>query len=212
MSFRTAGVFKVASSDVAQPLFGSWVTAVSPATGFAQPSGAPLVLTLGTAQNSGNDASQIFTKGEEAWLVDPSNSNAGGLHGESVRIASISGNTVTLGPKTTTVSTGQSYPFTEQPHVAGALGTGSYLIPKQLANSFTVQYESGTGPYLYIGNRQLMTGALYRIYELAAVAANAQPNFYTAPVNSPGNSYDISELYVYGFTAGDLYTVSLNID
>lgn len=212
MAFRTAGLFAIKTTNVAQPLFGSWVTAVSPAAGFAKAASAPLVLTLGTAQSAGNDASQIFTAGEEAWLVDPSGSNPGGVNGEAVRIASILNNTVTLGPKTTTVSSGLAYPFTENPHVAGVVGTGSYLIPKQMLNNFLVQYEdASTGPFLYLGNRQGMTAILYRFYKMAAVASGIQPYFFTASMTSPGNPYDLSEVYVYG-TAGDLYNVSLNVD
>src|SRR5208337_994440 len=159
MAYRTSGTFQISAGNTVQPLFGSWVTAVSPATGFVQASGVPLTLTLGTAQASGNDAAQIFMPGEPAWLVDPSGSKTGGVHGEEVRIASISANTVTLGPKTITTSKGYAYPFTENAHVAGALGTGSYLIPKQMINNFLVQYEDGaTGPFLFLGNSMLMTG------------------------------------------------------
>ena len=214
MAYRTSGVFKIAAANTAQPLFGSWVTAVSPATGFNQPATAPLTLTLGTAQNSGNDASQIFVQGEDAWLVDPSNSNPGGLNGETVKIAKISGNTVILGPKTLQPSTGQTAaPFTENAHKVGGIGVGSYIIPKQMLNNYLVQYEpGGTGPWLYLGNYQGMTGSLWRFYKLAITSAGVQPYFYNASMTSPGNPYDLSELYVYCANAGDQYNVSLNVD
>jgi len=211
MAFRTSGLFEIASSTVPQPMFGSWVTAVSPVNGFANPSGAPLTLTLGTAQSSGDDALQIFAPGEEAWLVDPSNTNAGGVHGEAVRIATISGNTVTLGPKTITTSNGITYPFTEYPHVAGVIGTGSYIIPKQMLNNYLIDLEDGaTGPFLYLGNKQGMTATLWRYYKLGIVASDVQPYFYDTSMTSAGNPFDLSELYVLG-TAGDLYSVSINI-
>lgn len=212
MAYRTSGKFTVASSTIPQPLFGSWVTAVSPATGFQQAASAPLVLTLGTAQAAGNDASQIFQQGEPAWLVDPSGSNKGGVHGETVTIAAISGNTLTLGPKTSQPANGQiAAPFTEYPHVAGVVGTGSWIIPKQLLNNFLVQYETGgTGSYLYLGNSMLMTATLWRFFEMAA-QASGQPSFYTASMTSPGNPYDLSELWVFG-TAGDSWTASINVD
>jgi hypothetical protein len=212
MAYRTAGTFAIKTSNTVQPLFGSWVTGVSPAGGFTGPSMAPLTLTLGTAQNAGNDAAQIFLPGEPAWLVDPSVSKFGGVHGEEVRIASISANTLVLGPKTLTNSRGQTALFTENAHATGALGTGSYLIPKQMVNNFLVQYEDGgTGPFLYLGNTMLMTGVLYRFYKLATAGTNTQPGCYDASMTSPGNPYDLSELWVYCANATDKYNVSLNI-
>jgi len=213
MAFRTSGIFKIAATNTPQPLFGSWVTAVSPANGLNSSAGAPLVLTLGTAQNSGNDASQIFNPGEDAWLVDPSLTNKGGVNGEAVHIAAVSGNTVTLGPKTLSPTYGHSVrPFTENPHVAGALGTGSFIIPKQLLNNFLVDLEDGgTGTFLYLGNSMLMTSVLWRFYKLAKVASGTQPQFYTAGMFSMGNSFDISELWVVG-TSGDQYCVSINVN
>jgi hypothetical protein len=212
MAFRTSGVFKIASSNTVQPLFGSWVTSVSPTGGLLTPSGAPLTLTLGTAQNAGNDAAQIFLPGEAAWLVNPSASKFGGVNGEEVRIASVSANTVVLGPKTLVNSQGQTQLYTENAHVVGAIGTGSYIIPKQMVNNLLVQYEdNATGPYLYLGNSMLMTGALYRFFKIAAVGLNTQPNYYSASMTSPGNPYDLSELWVY-CAATDKYNVSFNID
>jgi hypothetical protein len=172
-----------------------------------------LTLTLGTAQASGNDAAQIFLPGEPAWLVDPSASKFGGVNGEEVRIASVSGNTVILGPKTINNAKG-SYPiFTENVHATGALGTGSYIIPKQMVNNFLVQYEDGgTGPFLFLGNSMLMTGAIYRFFKIAATGLNTQPGFYDASMTSPGNPYDLSELWCYCANATDKYSVSLNLD
>jgi hypothetical protein len=211
MAYRTSGRFTIAATNTPQPLFGSWVTAVSPGAGFAQSAGAPLTLTLGTAQSSGNDASQIFTAGEEAWLVDPSVSNKGGVNAEAVRIASVLNNTLTLGPKTITTPK-TTYPFTENPHVAGSIGVGSWIIPKQMLNNFLVSYEDGgTGPFLYLGNSMLMTATLYRFYKMASVGTGTQPYFYNASMTSPGNPYDLSELWVMG-TSGDTYNISINVD
>ena len=194
----------VAATNTPQPMFGSWVTAVSPATGFAGPSGVPLTLTLGTAAASGNDASQIFTAGEPAWLIDPN-----GANGEEVRIASVSGNTVTLGPKTITTSKGYTYPFTENAHAVGVIGTGSLIFPKQMVNNFLVDLEDGgTGTFLYLGNAYNMTATFRRFYKVGKVASGAQPYFFNAAEYSPGNPIDISEIWVYG-TAGDEYSVSL---
>jgi len=213
MAYRTSGVFQISQANVVQPLFGSWVTAVSPASGFAGPAGAALTLTLGTAQNSGNDAAQIFLPGERAWLVDPSATKFGGVHGEDVMIASILNNTVTLGPKTLVSRSTNSYVFTENSHVAGALGVGSYLIPKLLINNFLVQYEDGgTGPFLYLGNSMLMTDVLYRFFKIGTVSLNDQPGYYNAGMFSPGNPFDVSELWTYCAHQGDKYSVSLNID
>jgi hypothetical protein len=208
MPYRTAGTFKIASSNVVQPLFGSWVTAVSPTGGLNASAATALTLTLGTAQNAGNDAAQIFRSNEPAWLVDPSASKFGGLRGEEVLIASVSVNTVTLGPKN---SQGKTL-YTENTHVAGVLGTGSYIIPKQQINNLLVQYEDGgTGPFLYLGNSMLMTDVLYRFFKIAATGLNTQPGFYDASMTNWGNPYDISELWVYCANATDKYNVSLNI-
>ena len=204
MAFRVSPLMAIASSSYPQPAFGSWVTA---GTGFTAPSGVPLTLTLGTAAASGNDASQMFMQGEGAWLVDPN-----GTHAEEVRIKSILNNTVTLGPKTLTTSGGFSYPFTEYPHVAGVIGTGTYIIPKQMCNNILIVYEdNGTGPWLYIGKSCLFTATYMRIFKLPASASGIFPTYYDAAMFSPGNPFDLSELFVSG-VAGDQYTTSLNVD
>jgi hypothetical protein len=206
MAFRTASTFTVAATDTPQPLFGSWVTAVSPANGFAQPSSSALTLTLGTATSSGADANQIFTPGEPAWLIDPN-----GAHGEEVRIAAVLNNTVTLGPKTITTLL-NTYPFTEYPHVAGSIGIGTFIMPKQMVNNFLVDLEDGgTGTFLYLGNAFNMTAVYRRYYKLAKVAAGVQPYFFNAGEFSQGNPIDISESWVYG-TGGDSWNVSIMID
>lgn len=207
MAFRTAAVFKIATTNQPQPLFGSWVTAVSPASGFKQAAGAPLTLTLGTACNAGNDAAQIFTNGEAAWLLNPD-----GTNGEEVRIASVSGNTVVLGPKTNVTPGGQQNLFTEYSHTVGAIGTGSLLFPKQMVNNFLVDLEDGgAGTFLYLGNQYNMTAVFRRFYKLAKTASGIQPQFFNAAEFSPGNPIDISEVWAYG-TSGDTYNVSIMID
>src|SRR5208282_673904 len=95
--FRPSPLCTLRSSTHPQPAFGSWITAVSPASGLAQAAGAPLTLTLGNAASSGNDASQMFKPGEAVWLIDPN-----GANGETAYIASVLNNTVTLAPKTNT--------------------------------------------------------------------------------------------------------------
>jgi hypothetical protein len=206
MAYRTAGVFKIAATNTPQPLFGSWVTAVAPANGFAQASGAPLVLTLGTAQNVGNDAAQIFTT-EDVWLIDPNLAN-----GEGCRIALIAGNTVTLGGQTRVDPQGNTNIVTSRPHVAGAIGVGTFIIPKQIFNNYLVTFEDGgTGAFLYLGSAPDMTAIDDRFFKLAKTAAGVQPQYYNAGMYSPGNSFDMSELFVMG-TAGDLYNVSLNVN
>jgi len=207
MAFRVSPLLKVASSTQPQPAFGSWVTAVSPATGFAQPAGAPLVLTLGTAAAAGNDASQMFSAGEPAWLVDPN-----GTYGEEVRIAAVLNNTVTLGPKTNVLANGLQNQFTEYSHAVGAIGTGSYLIPKQMLNNMLIVYEDGSaGPWLYIGKSPLFTTGFMRIFKLPNVSSGTFPTYYNAAMFSAGNPFDISEIFIRG-TANDEWTTSLNID
>src|ERR1700688_3257765 len=120
---------KIASSTVPQPMFGSWITAVSPAGGLVQPAGSPIVLTLGTEANAGNDASQIFTT-EDVWLI-----NADGTNAEQCRIASILNNTVTLGPMTRVDPQGNTNIVTSKSHVAGGIGVGTFIIPKLIFNN-----------------------------------------------------------------------------
>ena len=203
-NFRTANVFKIGATNTPQPLFGSWVTA---GTGFTAPSNTPLTLTLGTAQNAGNDAAQIFIPGEAAWLIDPN-----GANGEAVIIKSISGNTVTLGQQTLVNAAGQTGIVTANAHVTGALGTGTFIIPKQILNNFIVTFEDGgTGTFLYIGNSPAMTAILHRIFKLAKTASGVQPQYYAAGMFSPGNVFDASGLWVYG-TANDLYNVAMCVE
>lgn len=207
MAYRTGPVFKVAATNTPQPMFGSWVTAVAPAAGFNQAAGAPLVLTLGTAANAGNDAAQIFVPGEAVWLIDPN-----GAHGETAYIASILNNTVTLGPKTSQPLSGAGYPYTEFPHVVGGIGVGTFIFPKQIFNNYLIDLEDGgTGTFLYLGNAWNMTAVFRRFYKLAKTAAGVQPQFYDAGMFSAGNSFDLSELYVYG-TIGDLWNMSINVN
>ena len=207
MAFRTGPVFKIATTNQPQPLFGSWITAVSPANGFAKPAGAPLTLTLGTAANAGNDATQIFIAGEPAWLVNPD-----GTNGEVVQIASISGNTVVLGPRPGVTPGGQQNQFTEYSHAVGAIGTGSLLFPKQMVNNFLVDFEDGgTGTFLYLGNQYNMTAVFRRFFKLAKTTSGIQPQYFNAAEYSPGNPIDLSELWVYG-TSGDLWNMSIMID
>ena len=202
MPFRSFGVFKLQSSTVPQPLVGSWITA-----GIGGPSNAPLTLTLGTAMNAGNDATQIFQAGDHALLVDPSGANA-----EDVYISATSGNTVTLNPKAN-LGTGVSgmSPVTEKTHVSGVFGTGTFIILNNQANNLFVSFEDGaTGSWLYIGNAFNMTAVFRRIVKLAKVASGNMPFNYGATMNFFGNPFAMSELWVLG-TLNDLYNVSFAI-
>lgn len=206
MAYRTSGVFKIASSSYPQPMFGSWITACSPTGGIVSPAGAAVTLTLGSAQNSGNDAAQIFVAGEDVWLINPDGSGAEQCHTQA-----ISGNTLTLGEKHATNLSGRQ-PVTEYAHAVGAIGTGTLIFPKQMLNSYLIDLEDGgSGTFLYLGNRYNMTGVLWRYYKLAKTTSGAQPQFYNPTMYSPGNPFDLSELWVYG-TASDLYNVTLFID
>ena len=208
MAFRPSPLLTLRSAGV-QPAFGSWVTAVSPTPGFAQAAYAPLTLTLGNAASSGNDASQMFKAGEDAWLI-----NVDGSGAEQVRIAKVTNNTVILGPKTGISTTGRTNPFTEFAHAAGAIGTGTFILPKQMTNNVLVTYQDGSaGPWLYIGSSPLFTVApnYLVIYKIAFAIAGTQPPYWNAGLFSPGNPIDSSELFVLG-TTGDQYFTTLAID
>lgn len=203
MAYRQVpSTFTVAATDTPQPLIGSWVTA---GAGFNAPSGVPLTLTLGTALTSGNDAS-IFAPGDEAYLIDPN-----GAHGEPVRIQSVSGNTVTLGNQTDMSTQGQN-PVTRFAHAAGAIGTGTFITPHQMANNFLVMLEDGgTGTFLYIGCKYNMTATAYRVFKLAKTSSGTQPQWYSSAMFSPGNPFQPSEWWAYG-TAGDAWNISIIVD
>jgi hypothetical protein len=207
MAYRQIpSTFTVKSTSVAQPLFGSWVTA---GAGFAAPSSVPITLTLGTALTSGNDAS-IFHPGDEAWLIDPTGSSP--LNAEPIRIQSVLNNTVTLGNQTDMSAQGGANPVTRFPHYVGVVGTGTFIIPKQKANNFLVTFEDGgTGTFLYIGCSPAMTASAYRVYKLAKVAAGVQPNYYSPTMSGPGNPFDLSELFVVG-TALDSWNLTVTVD
>jgi hypothetical protein len=208
MAYRKIGsTFALGITNTPQPLLGSWVTAAAAGVNFAKPSQVPIQITLGTASSAGNDAANIFIPGEQAWLLDPN-----GQHGETVNIGLVSGNNVTLYPSTDSSAQGGINPVTRFPHVTGALGVGSYLMPKQMANNFLVTFEpGGTGAFMYIGCSWVMTAAAFRIFELSKVAAGVQPQYYSSAMFSPANPFDMSEIFVYG-TATDVWNVSVAID
>ena len=206
MAFRVTPLMKIASSTQPQPAFGSWVTA---GIGLSAPSDVPITITLGTACNSGNDATQLFIAGEEAWLVDPN-----GVVAEAVKIKSISGNTLTLGHQPIVMANGRVNPVTQYSHPVGAVGTGAFILPKQMTNNMLVWYEDGgAGPWLYIGKGPTFTGspAVNRLFKLAFTTTGTPPAWWNAGMFSPGNPFDLSEIFVRG-TANDQYITSVNID
>jgi hypothetical protein len=216
MAYRKVGsTLKLAATNTPQPMLGSWVTAATGSFATA-PAGSPVTLTLGTASVSGNDAANIFIPGEPAWLQVPSGAAAPYISGsgETVLIKSVSGNTVTLGNQTDISAQGGPNPVTRASggYPVGALGTGAYLFPKQMSNNFLVVFEDGgTGTFLYIGCDYRMTATAYRVFKLAKTATGVQPAYYSSAMFSPGNPFDISELFVFG-TANDVFNVSVVID
>jgi hypothetical protein len=130
---------------------------------------------------------------------------------ETVLIKTVANNTVTLGYSTDTTAQGGANPVTRYPHVAGAIGTGTWIMPKQMANNFLVMYEDGgTGAFMYIGCSWKMTATAYRVFKLSKVSANVQPQYYSSALFSPGNGFDASEWFVFG-TAGDQWNLSVAI-
>jgi hypothetical protein len=169
----------------------------------------PITLTLGTALTAGNDAS-MFVIGEPVWLIDPPGATP--HYAETAIISAISGNTVTLGNQTDMSAQGGPNPVTRYPHYVGALGTGTFILPKQMANSYTVDLEDGgTGIFLYIGCSPLMTATAYRIAKLAKTTTGTQPQSYSPTFYGPGNPYDLAELFVIG-TAADTYNLTVQVD
>lgn len=152
----------------------------------------------------------MFSGDKQAVLWDPN-----GSHFETVNIASVSGNTVVLGPKTSQPAPAQSaglYVYTEFPHVAGAIGTGTYILPRLDVNNPLIVFEDGgTGTWLYIGQGPLFTATFQRIYKLSKTASGTQPSYWNAGMYNPGNAFAPYELFVSG-TAGDTYTTSLATD
>jgi hypothetical protein len=205
MAYRQIkSTFSLASTNQPQPMIGSWITA---GAGITAPAGAPITLTLGTATTSGNDATNIFVNGETAMLVDPN-----GAHMESVHIASVTGNTVTLGASTDTTAQGGANPVTRYAHVAGVVGTGTWIMPNMMANNFLLTFEDGgTGTFMYVGCSWAMTATAYRIFKMAKTASGVQPQYYSSAMFSPGNAFTLSEIFVFG-TAADVYNVSIAID
>lgn len=218
MAWLTSGLMAIAgtSNTTPQPLWGSWVTAVVSGN-FSVPSSSPLTLTLGSANASGgNDATQLFTRvcGQYVWLIDPGVAFAG-ANAEKVFLQSVSGNNVVLGPKplrsASSPGGGTINPVTEFGHVAGSIGTGTYILPAFDLNNLAVTYEDGgTGPWLYIGNSISMTTTTYRIWKLANTTAGSQPAYYSSAMFSPGNPFNASETWALGIN-GDKWSVSTNV-
>ena len=201
MSFRTGAVTKVASTSVPQPFWGSWITAVTVGS-LAGANTRPITLTLGTACNAGNDATQLFIPGDPVWLIDPN-----GTNGEACLISGISGNNITLGPQ----NDDKNY-VTRNPHVAGAYGTGTFILLNIDVNNFFIQFEDGaTGQWLYLGNQYNFTAAFKRIVKLSKVALNSQPFNFNATENFYGSPFRVSELWILGTNTSDTYSVSLGI-
>jgi len=181
-----------------QPLLGSWIAS---GAGITAPSKQPLVLTLGTACASGNDATQLFGYGDPVLLIDPN-----GANGENCRIQSVSSNTVTLGPQ----NDDQNW-VTRNPHVAGAFGTGTFIMLAIDVNNIYLQTEdANAGAWFYIGNQYNFTAAFKRISKLAKVASGVQPYSYSASENFFGAPFRTSELWVLG-TSGDQWTPTLGV-
>lgn len=210
MAWRTTSLMTIqgTSNVTPQPAWGSWITAVVSGT-LAVPSSSPVTVTLGNATANGlnSDASGLFQPNTQAWLIDPNGANF-----ETVYIGGVSGNNLTLNPKPNRPVNAPAPNFViENPHVAGVIGTGTYILPKVNMNNILVIYEDGgTGPWLYLGNSPLMTTAKYRIYKIASVSAGTQPGYYSAAMFS-ANPFDVSELFVLGPNS-DRYTVSLNVE
>jgi len=191
MAFRTFALFAIQSTNVPQPLAGSWI-----ASGIGAPAQGPTVVTLGTMTTSGNDATNIFKVGDPARLIDP-----GGANDETVLITAVSGNTVTIGNL-------QGNPATVKTHVSGAFNTGTFILPARLANNcFVAREDAGSGTWIYIGNDPNMTANFRRIVKLATVSAGTMPYNYGATESFGGNPFQMSELWVFG-TATDGYNVS----
>ena len=201
MAFRTGAVMKVQSTSVPQPFWGSWISAVVTGS-LAGSNTSPVTLTLGTACNAGNDASQLFIPGDPVWLIDPT-----GVNGEACRISGISGNNITLGPQNDNGNF-----VTRNPHVAGAYGTGTFILLGIDVNNLFIQFEDGsTGQWLYLGNQYNFTAAFKRIVKLSKVTTNTMPFNFNATENFFGSPIRISELWALGTSVGDLYNISLGI-
>ena len=103
-------------------------------------------------------------------------------------------------------------PVTRFAHVAGVVGTGTYILPKQMANNFLVTYEDGgTGLFMYVGCSPLMTATAFRIFKLPITTLNSNPFYYNSAMFSPGNPFDLAEIFMFG-TTGDKYNPSIVID
>jgi hypothetical protein len=206
MAFKTLPRMQVQSTSVPQPAFGSWIASYGGSSSATiAPASSPITLTLGTATAASGiqDANGIFAPGP-AWII-----NADGTGAEPVLIQSVSGNTVTLGPQTTSSFVGGINPVTTQTHKSGSIGTGSFLMLKLTVNDLTIMFEDGaTGNFLYIGNAWNMAANLFRISKLAKVAANAQPYTWTATETSPGMPFDTSEIWILGTNTADYFVAS----
>ena len=166
----------------------------------------PITLTLGTATAASGiqDGNGIFSSGDWAWLVDPNGANQ-----EAVRIQSVSGNTITLGPTTMVTPGGTSNPVTQRTHVSGAFGVGTFILLKTNANDLIITFEDGVATqWLYIGNAWNMTANVYRIAKLAGVAANAQPYTWNVNETSAGGPFDTSEIWVLGTSTSEYFVAS----
>ncbi len=202
MPIRTFAYFKIQSTATPQPLCGSWITAGLTAP---VPGNHPTTITLGTALESGNDASTIFKAGEYALIIDPNGANQ-----ETVLIQSVLNNTLTLG------YLNQTSAVTVNPHVSGAFGTGSFIIPNSAVNNIYIQTLDGNSAEIDVGTAYNMTppggtpSGFRMISKLTKVAAGTQPIDWSAAIAFGGDAFNTSEIWVVG-TANDQYLASFGI-
>lgn len=199
--------FEIMGVSAPQPLIGSFITA-----GIGSPvNGIPTTITLGNlSESSGQNDTQIFTPGSWAVLIDPNGANVEEVIVQKIITGAVV-NQLVLGPKTSVTPGGIGNPVTENPHVSGVFGVGTWILPKLDYNSILVQPEDGNAAnFLFIGNTFNFTATYKRIIKLAKVASGSQPNVWTNTCSSPGNPLISSELWILGATIGDAYTVSLN--
>jgi len=181
MASRSFSYQSIQSTNVPQPLFGSWIAAA------AGPSAGNVNVQLGSSSQ--------FQVGDRVFIQDVLGTVSTMERPQVVAVPD--GTHVTL----------SSLLFAR---TGGAIGTGDYISVFAKTNAFYIQTKDGNTAAAFVGDSPLSRNTGVRcISKLVQVAAGLQPVDFSSTIYGLGNSLDVSQFFVVG-TATDQYLPSFS--